>query len=109
MLKKICPWCGEKTTLNQLGRRPVKKKPQWYEFSRSVRVCPYCAGAVKPGGKSMWFVVLALPAFMSFMIDSFTGFNVLKELDAETAGWVLFLLGCIGAYYFGIFEKVENV
>lgn len=109
MLKKICPWCGEKPTFNQLGRRPVPKEPKWYQFSRSVRVCPYCAGAVKLGGKAIWFMLLAIPSFLSFLVDIFTGFDLLGELGATNIGGSLFLVGCISAYLFGVFKKEENV
>lgn len=109
MLKKTCPWCGENSTFNQLGRRPVHKEPKWYQFSRSVRVCPYCAGAVKLGGKAIWFMILALPLFLSLLIDIFTGIDVLGELGATNIGSVLFLVGCICTYLFGVFKKDENV
>lgn len=109
MLKKTCPWCGEKPTFNQLGRRPIHNDPKWYQFSRSVRVCPYCAGAVKLGGKAIWFMVLALPSSLSLLIEMFTGFDALGELGATNVGWMLFLVGCIGTYLFGVFQKEESV
>lgn len=108
MLKKTCPWCDEKATINQLGRRPIQKSPKWYQFSRSVQVCPYCAGAIKLGGKAFWFLVLALPSFLSFLMEIFVGFDLLDNLGATGIGWVLFLIGCVGTYFFSIFIKVEN-
>ena len=109
MLKKTCPWCGEKATFNQLGFRPVQKTPKWYQFSRNVKVCPYCAGAIKLGGKAIWFMVLALPLFLSFLIESFMGFDVMENLGATDISWLLFSIGCIGTYYFSVFTKVERV
>lgn len=109
MLKKTCPWCGEKPTFNQLGFRPVLAKPKWYQFSRTVRVCPYCAGAVKLGGNSTWFMLLALPSLVSFLIYVFTGYDALDELGATNIGWALLFAGCLGTYLFGVFQKEEGV
>ena len=107
MIKKSCPWCFEKTTLNQLGRRPVQKNDKWYQFSKSVQVCPYCAGPVKLGGNAIWFMALTAPIFLSVLIELLTGFNVLDRLGASEIGWVLFLFGCAATLYFSIFTKVE--
>ena len=109
MLKKICPWCGNKATLSQLGRRPVKQKPKWFQFSKSVQVCPYCAGAVKPGGKALWFLVLALPTFLSVLGELFIGIDFLGELQVKNIGWVLLFIGFCGVYVFAKMEKVEGV
>ena len=109
MLEKKCPWCSKRTTLRQLGRRPVKQKPKWFQFSKSVQVCPYCAGAVKAGGKARWFFVLALPSFLSVMGELFIGFDLLGELNATSIGWALLLIGFCGVYVFVELQKVENV
>ncbi|MAZ89977.1 MAG: hypothetical protein CL693_20260 [Cellvibrionaceae bacterium] len=108
MLEKICPWCSEPASVNQLGRRPLQKSLKWYQFSRNVQVCPYCAGPVKLGGKAAWFMVLALPAFLSFLTEAFIGFNFLEAMGTTTIGWALFAIDCAAAYYFAVFEKVEN-
>ncbi|MFD2165986.1 hypothetical protein ACFSJY_06865 [Thalassotalea euphylliae] len=109
MLKKKCPWCGEKAALSQLGRRPIKQKPNWYQFSRSVQVCPYCAGAVKLSGKAMWFLILLLPSFLSLIGLLITGYDFLEENKADTLGWVMCVFGFTGVYIFGTLEKAENV
>lgn len=109
MLKKKCPWCGEKTVLNHLGRRPLGEKPNWYQFSRSVQVCPYCAGAVKLSGKAMWFLLLLLPSFLSLIGLLLTGYDFLEQYNATTFGWLMFIGGFAGIYVFGRLEKVENV
>ncbi len=108
VLKKQCPWCNKKALFNQLGSRPVQQESKWYQFSRSVKVCPHCAGAVKLGGKAVWFMLLVLPSVLSLVIESFTGYDVLKELNVVNVGWVLFSLGCVATYLFAIFEKVED-
>lgn len=109
MLKKICPWCGEKTTFNQLGYRSAQKNSKWYQFSRNVRVCPYCAGAVKPGGKAIWFLVFVLPSFISIIVDLFTGFDFLARFNFTAISWVLVMIGFGGLYVFGVLEKVETI
>lgn len=108
MLEKTCPWCGETPTFNQLGRRPVQKKPKWYQFSRTVNVCPYCAGAVKLGGDAIWFMILAIPTFLSYLVEMFIGFDLLEYLGATSVGWVLLFLGGTAAFIFSVFKKVEN-
>ncbi len=107
MLKKTCPWCLERATLNQLGRRPVQKNYKWYQFSRTLQVCPYCAGAVKLGGKAIWFMLLALPVVLSIVVEMFSGINLLESLGLAGIGWGLFWAGCLGAFYFSVFIKVE--
>lgn len=109
MLKKVCPWCGKKTTLSQLGRRPVKQKPRWYQFSRTVQVCPHCAGALKLGGKALWSLVFVLSAFLSVIGELLTGYNFLELLGAQTIGWLLLLIGFAGVFIFSSLEKIEGV
>lgn len=108
MFEKKCPWCDETPTFNQLGRRPVQKRPKWYQFSRTVNVCPYCAGAVKLGGNAIWFMILVIPTFLSYLTEIFIGFDLLGYLGATDAGLILLLLGCTATFIFSVFKKVEN-
>ncbi len=108
-MRKQCPWCSEAIGLNQLGRRPALPKPKWFQFSRNVLVCPYCAGAVKLGGQSKWFLLLLLPSFISLLSELITGHALLDSENLRWVGWALFAAGFSGAYLFGQFEKVENL
>ena len=109
MLGKKCPWCNEKISISQLGSRPAKPLPKWYQFSRNIRVCPYCAGAVKPGGKGLWFLVLCAPLFISYAIEIFMGINPYVVKYMQESVWVLFLVGMLLTYWVGGFEKNEGV
>jgi len=109
VFKKECPWCLEKVSFKQLGSRPVEQKPKWYQFSISVQVCPYCAGAVKVGGKGLWFLILAVPSFLSIIIELVFKYNFMAEFNLSSISWTLLALGFGGAYLFTKLEKLKNV
>lgn len=107
MFKKTCPWCNEKTTLNQLGHRPVQTKLKWYQFSRNLQVCPYCANPIKLDGKGLWFMLLALPFAVSLLIELLFGYDALASLGVKHIAMGLFVAGCLCTYYFSTFIKVD--
>lgn len=109
MFSKVCPWCEAKITLHQLGQRPAKPLPKWYQFSRNVKVCPYCAGAVKLGGRGIWFAVLIAPLFMAILLELSFGIILPDVFYAHEILYSLCLLGFLGVYFAFVFEKVEGV
>ena len=64
-LEKTCPWCDKNTSFSRLGQRPSKRKPKWYQFTRNVAVCPYCAKPVKPSKRGQAWLLLVAPAMFA--------------------------------------------
>lgn len=104
VIHKKCPWCNESIGLYQLGRRPARRKPKWFQLSRDTLVCPYCAGAVRLSGKSKWFLLLLLPSFILLLVKLLTG----QAFMPPWLGWGLFVIGACVAYLFAYFEKDEH-
>ncbi|GAA5218591.1 hypothetical protein ACFSJ3_08565 [Corallincola platygyrae] len=105
---KTCPWCQNKSKVNQLGSRPALPKPKWYQFSRQVKVCPYCAGAVTFGGKGLWFVVLIMPLFFIVLLELFLGLELQALPYVRSITWGLAALGFLLTYLFFELVKVEG-
>ncbi len=108
MFAKPCPWCGKKSSFHDLGSRPAKPAPKWYQFSRKVRVCPHCAGAVKPGGRGLWFVALIAPLLIFTLLELFGIVLLANAPTLSTAVWIMAGVGFLGAYFFSEYQKVEN-
>lgn len=108
VIHKKCPWCNESIGLYQLGRRPARRKPKWFQLSRDTLVCPYCAGAVRLSGKSKWFLLLLLPSFILLSGELLTGRALLPGGMSAWIGWALFVVGFGIAYLFACFAKDEH-
>ncbi|MGH1373210.1 MAG: hypothetical protein ACRBBW_14310 [Cellvibrionaceae bacterium] len=52
-------------------------------------------------------MLLALPVVLSIVVEMFSGINLLESLGLAGIGWGLFWAGCLGAFYFSVFIKVE--
>lgn len=108
MLKKQCPWCDKKITVNGLGTRPIDKDLKWYQFSQNEKVCPYCAKPVTLGGKiAKLFLLLIVPLFILIFIELLTNSNVGSYDYLEEVSWSLSIVGIIGFLVFFRFEKVQ--
>ena len=105
MFQQACPWCGEKISIQRLGRRFRKIPPKWYGFTRYVLVCPYCNGIVKQESKGrMWglvflFLPLAVPIAYSLLFNS----GHISDLH-----WVWVVLAAFAAVNFLFFIKLEK-
>jgi len=108
VFSKECPWCGKKITFSQLGQRPSSIVPRWYQFSRSVKVCPYCSGAVKVGGRGLWCLFLVAPMFIAYVIEIFFGVDPFIVKFMREFFWGMLAVGVFGAYWLSTFEKSEN-
>jgi len=105
MIHKTCPWCENKMTLNQLGSRPKDQINKWYQFSRNIKVCPYCAEPVKLGGSAMKLVYLIIPIFGFTFLEVFFEISLANYWYIGEITWGLAVIGLIGVYIFSIFEK----
>lgn len=109
MIKKTCPWCAEKTSINHLGLRPQNKQLKWYQVSRNVKTCPYCAGAVSIGGKGMKFLVLLIPLFVVQLLEIFTSFKQSSYSYLPEFVFGAAVIGFVGCYLFLELEKSDRV
>lgn len=93
-------------TSSQLGSRPIKSHYQRYQFTRNEKVCPYCANAVKMGGRVATKVVyLMVPLLGLFILDLLFGYDFFAYWYAEEITGSLAALGFIGFYWLFKFEK----
>ena len=98
MLRKECPWCHNPIAMRLLGQRPTKLKFVWYQFTKYVKVCPYCANPVKPGGKpAKQCLFLLLPLFFLFVLDVFFNLVVPSYWYLGEISWTL---ACIAVLVF---------
>lgn len=109
MTLKKCPWCSNSISMNLLGKRPAKIYYKWYQFSSSVKVCPYCANPVKPSGSiAKKFVYLIAPIFALLIVEMFFNTVIANYWYIKNISWVLAGIGFLGFYWFYEFEKVEE-
>ena len=93
MFKKSCPWCSKKLYLSQLGNRPPLVKPKWFQFTRNIQVCPYCANSVKLSGRSLYWLLLLLPFFIGLFAQMILGE---EAIDPSAFKYLLMLVGVFG-------------
>lgn len=93
MLKKSCPWCAQKIYLSQLGNKPATVKPKWFQLTRNIQVCPYCAKSVKLSGKGLYWFLLLLPYFIALFAQLILGNDT---LNLSVYINVLMLIGVFG-------------
>ncbi len=93
MFKKSCPWCDKRIYLYQLGSRPSTVRPKWFQFTRNIQVCPYCAKPVKLSGRGLYWILLLLPFFVGLFAQLIFG----KELiDLSNYKYLLMPIGIFG-------------
>jgi len=79
--------------LSQLGNKPSATKPKWYQITRNIQVCPYCAKSVKLSGRGLYWLLLLLP----FFIGVFAQLTLGKEiLNLSGYKYILMLIGVFG-------------
>ena len=93
MFKKSCPWCDKKIYLSQLGNRPSAVKPKWFQFTRNIQVCPYCANPVKLSGHGLYWLLLLLPFFVGLFSHLIFGNKLINLLGYK---YLLLLIGLLG-------------
>ncbi len=101
MLRKECPWCHNPIAMRLLGQRPTKLKYAWYQFTKYVKVCPYCANPVKPGGSLLsnaffcfylYFFSLYWTYFLTWLYQAIGILMKYLGLWRVSQSWVFF--GC---------------
>ncbi len=97
MLIKKCPWCENKISPYQLGKRLSAVKPKWYQFTVYLQVCPYCNNPVKLAGKGIYGLILVLPVFLALPLEAIIGKS---NFNANDFKYVSFGLGTIGILIF---------
>ena len=85
MLDKPCPWCGEKISGVNFGKTPHlelrlrKEKPKWYQFTKSVLICPHCKKCVKTKhDNDRYSALLVAPFFILIFIQIFTQSEIIN-------------------------------
>ena len=96
MFKKSCPWCGQRMYLSQLGNKPSVIKPKWYQLTRNIQVCPYCAKPVKLSGRGLYWLLLLLPFFVGLFAQLTLG-NAVFNLSGYK--YLLMLIGVFGVVF----------
>lgn len=93
MFKKLCPWCAKRIYLSQLGNKQSSVKPKWFQFTRNIQVCPYCANSVKLSGRGLYWFLLLLPFFIGLFAQLILGKEV---IDLSGYKYRLMLIGVFG-------------
>ena len=93
MFKKLCPWCDKKLYLSQLGNKPSSIKPRWFQFTRNIQVCPYCANSVKLSGRGLYWLLLLLPFFIGLFSQLILGKEIINLSGYK---YLLILFGVSG-------------
>ncbi|MFL0796864.1 MAG: hypothetical protein K6L73_05175 [Cellvibrionaceae bacterium] len=99
MIKKACPWCENKVSTWQFGSRPRKTKPKWHQFTRHLKVCPYCARGVKFGGKSLYALSLTAPLFLVLPIQLIAGKENFNSADYQYFFFFLAMTGIFVSFF----------
>ncbi|HET6633092.1 MAG TPA: hypothetical protein VFG73_10350 [Rhodanobacteraceae bacterium] len=89
-----CPWCESAIGFPaRLGARPSSRPAKWYQFSRSIAVCPYCSKPVKANARSRAWILLTAPLLFLCVAQVW----VLPFYSVPTiAFWALALVGLAG-------------
>ncbi len=113
MLKKSCPWCEERISFWQLGRRR-KKTITFLTVRNDLLICPYCANPVKPAGKSLYLLLMLLPFFVFPFLPAFADVKLFDLLPIENefvimlSGYLFILAIVIAAFGFSKFVKDKD-
>ena len=106
-LEKTCPWCEKNTSFSRLGQRPSKRKPKWYQFTRTIAVCPYCAKPVKPGKQGQAWVLLVAPALFAPLVELFNQ-PVQEPLFSSPWFFILLALAAVGLVTAAVSARLEK-
>lgn len=61
-----CPWCDHELGFPaRLGERRSANKPRWYQLTRTVSTCPYCAQPVRPAPSAQRWLLLEFPLILA--------------------------------------------
>lgn len=105
MFKKSCPWCAERIYLSQLGYKPSAVKPKWFELTRNIQVCPYCAKSVRLSGRGLYWLLLLLPFFIGLFAQLILGKEVLNLSGYKYLLMLIGVLGVVVAFSSAALEK----
>ena len=95
MLRTKCPWCSHKVSLQQLGSRDRKQKPNWYQLTRPIQVCPYCNNPVKVDPRSLRWLLLMLPLLIVMLLRVFFGRELVPVSPYNEIGFALTVIGLL--------------
>ena len=107
-LEKTCPWCEKNTSFSRLGQRPSKRKPKWYQFTRNIAVCPYCAKPVKPGKQGQAWVLLVAPALFAPLVELLFNQPVRAPLLSTPWFFILLALAVVGLVAAAVSARLEK-
>jgi hypothetical protein len=91
--------------VGQLGARPASSPVKWYQFSRSVAVCPHCSAPVRHSKKGQAWLLFAFPFLLALVIEAAT--IPLSYVSRETY-WTLFGLAILGSILFRLTTRLEK-
>lgn len=89
----------------QLGARPALSSAKWYQFSRTVAVCPHCNAPVKHSKKGQAWLLLALPLLVALVIEAAT---IPTSYISGEIYLVLIVLAVLGAVLFRLTTRLEK-
>src|SRR5262245_25960378 len=96
-----CPWCAK--VIVQLGARPASLPAKWYQFSRTVAVCPHCSSPVKHARKGEAWLLLVFPLLFGLVIDAAT---IPVSYISRDVYWLLVLLAIAGGVLFRLTTRL---